>query len=159
MTEFGTVSWQEDRATVEFERWIDAAIDAVWEAISTADGLGAWLAPAKVDLAPDGEVNLDFGEDGLAGGAIIELIPGQTLEYNWGFPGEPDSILRIELEEHEGGTRLRLNHRLLPSDQAVGYGAGWHAHLDQLSEVVTDREVSDWMARFTELLPHYQGAA
>ena len=159
MTDYGTTSWDDDRATVHFERWIDAAIDAVWDAISTDEGLEAWLAPAKVNLAPDGEVQVDFGEDGLAGGAIIELVPGQVLEYNWGFPGEPDSILRIELEASEGGTTLRLNHRLLPSDQAVGYGAGWHAHIDQLVAVVTGQEVSDWMERFTELLPEYQGAA
>lgn len=159
MNEYGTVSWGEERATVQFERWIDAAIDAVWEAISTDEGLAAWLAPTKVDLAPDGEVNIDFGEEGLAGGAIIELVPGQVLEYNWAFPGEPDSILRIELAAHDGGTSLRLNHRLLPSDQAVGYGAGWHAHIDQLAEVVTGAEVSDWHERFSVLLPHYQGAA
>ena len=158
MTDNGTVSWQEDRATVHFERWIDAAIDAVWDAISTDEGLEAWLAPAKVNLVADGEVNIDFGEEGLAGGAIIELIPGQVLEYNWAFPGEPDSILRIELEAREGGTTLRLNHRLLPSDQAIGYGAGWHAHIDQLVQVVTGQEVADWMQRFTELLPQYQGA-
>ena len=159
MTDYGTTSWDGDRAVVHFERWIDATIDAVWEAISTDEGLEAWLAPSKVNLAPDGEVNIDFGEDGLAGGTIIDLVPGQVLEYNWGFPGEPDSILRIELEAHDGGTRLRLNHRLLPADQAVGYGAGWHAHIDQLVEVVTGQEVSDWMTRFNELLPEYQGAA
>ncbi len=159
MDDYGNVNWHDDRATVHFERWIDAAIEAVWDAISTDAGLEAWLAPAKVSLSGDGEVNLDFGEEGLAGGAIIDLVPGQVLEYNWGFPGEPDSILRIELEAHEGGTTLRLNHRLLPADQAVGYGAGWHAHIDQLVEVVTGAEVSDWNERFTALLPHYQGAA
>ena len=157
MDEYGTVTWSEDRATVHFERWVDAAIDTVWEAISTDEGLEKWLAPAKVDLVPGGEINIDFGEEGLAGGAIIELVPGQVLEYNWGFPGEPDSILRIELQPHEGGTRLLLNHRLLPSDQAVGYGAGWHAHIDQLVQVVTGAEVRDWFERFSELLPSYQG--
>lgn len=159
MDEYGKVTWQDDRATVEFERWIDAVIDRVWDAISTEAGLEAWLAPAKVDLSPDGEVNLDFKEEGLAGGAILELVPGSVLEYNWGFPGEPDSVLRIELESKGDGTILRLQHRLLPSDQAVGYGAGWHAHLDLLTEHVTDQEQSDWDVRFGELLPRYRESA
>lgn len=156
MTDNGTVTWQGDQATVQFERWIDAVIDDVWEAISTADGLAAWLAPAKVDLREGGSVDLDFQEDGLAGGTILHLVPGSVLEYEWGFPGEPDSVLRIELAPADGGTTLKLNHRLLPADQAVGYGAGWHAHLDQLAEVVTDQPISDWNERFSELLPLYQ---
>lgn len=155
MSDHGTISWQDDRATVHFERWIDAVIDKVWDAVSTAEGLAAWLSPADVDLSHGGSIDLDFGEDGLAGGSIIELQPGSVLEFEWGFPGEPDSILRIELAESNGGTTLRLNHRLLPGDQVVGYGAGWHAHLDQLNEVLTDQAVSDWDARFSELLPQY----
>lgn len=156
MSDLGMTSWQEDRATVHFERWIDATIDAVWDAISTEQGLESWLAPATVDLRPDGSIDLDFKEEGLAGGAIIELTPGSVLEFQWGFPGEPDSVLRIELAESAGGTKLTLNHRLLPGDQVVGYGAGWHAHLDQLAEVVTGRQPSNWDARFAELLPLYQ---
>ena len=155
MTDMGTVTRQEDTATVVFERWLDATHDAVWQAISTADGLAAWLSPASVDLVDGGSIDLDFGEDGLAGGAIIELVPGTVLEFEWAFPGEPDSVLRIELAPSEGGTTLTLRHRLLPGDQAVGYGAGWHAHLDQLGEVVTEQTVRDWDARFLELLPLY----
>lgn len=155
MSDMGTVTWQEETATVVFERWLDAAHDAVWQAISTADGLASWLSPATVDLVDGGSVDLDFGEDGLAGGAIIELVAGSALEFEWAFPGEPDSVLRIELAPSDGGTTLTLRHRLLPGDQAVGYGAGWHAHLDQLTDVVTDQPVSDWDARFIELLPAY----
>lgn len=156
MSEMGTVTRQGDTATVEFERWIDATHEAVWQAISTAEGLATWLSPATVDLVDGGSVDLDFGEDGLAGGTIIELVPGTVLEFEWGFPGEPDSILRLELAPSRGGTTLTLRHRLLPGDQAVGYGAGWHAHLDQLGDVTTGRPVGDWDARFGELLPQYQ---
>lgn len=156
MSDHGTTTWQGDRATVHFERWIDAAIDEVWSAATTDVGLATWLAPAKVDLRDGGSIDLDFDEGGLAGGAILELVPGSVIEFEWGFPGEPDSVLRIELASSKDGTRVTLNHRLLPGNQVVGYGAGWHAHLDQLGEVTSGQPASDWNTRFAELLPLYQ---
>ena len=151
----GTLTRQDDRATVRFERWLDAVIEDVWAALTTPDGLEAWLAPTKVDLRPGGAMDIDFGEDGLAGGIILELEPPNLLEYEWGFPGEPDSILRFELTSRDDGTMLVLEHRLLPTNQSVGYSAGWHAHLDHLDAVVTGREPGSWDERFNELLPIY----
>ena len=156
MTEnMGTLTRQGDRATVRFERWLDAVIEDVWEALTTPAGLEAWLAPATVDLRTGGKMDIDFGEDGLAGGVILALQPPSLLEYEWGFPGEPDSILRFELKADGGRTRLILEHRLLPSNQSVGYSAGWHAHLDHLDAVVAGRTPGSWDDRFNELLPVY----
>lgn len=156
MSDPGKTTWQDDRATVHFERWFDAPIDSVWTAITSPQGLEAWLSAATVDLRIGGEIDLDFGESGLAGGAIIDLAPGESVEFEWQFPGEDPSVVRFDLRSENGGTRFTLNHRLLPGDQATGYGAGWHAHLDQLDEVLAHRAVSDWDARFQELLPLYQ---
>lgn len=102
-------------------------------------------------------MDIDFGEEGLAGGFIIDLVPGTSIEYEWRFPGEPDSIIRFDLEAlDDGRTRLRLNHRLLPTDQAVGYGAGWHAHLDHLADALAGRTDFDWSTRFNQLMPEYR---
>ena len=156
MTEnMGTLTRQGDRATVRFERWLDAVIDDVWAALTTPEGLEAWLAPAQLELRDGGNMDIDFGEDGLAGGVILELEPPRLLEYEWGFPGEPDSILRFELSPRNDGTMLVLEHRLLPGDQSVGYSAGWHAHLDHLAAVVAGRHPGSWDERFAELLPAY----
>lgn len=116
-----------------------------------------WLAPASVELRIGGRMDIDFGEDEVVGGEIIDLVPGVALEYHWRFPGEPESIIRFELESIDTNkTRLILNHRLLPRDQAVGYGAGWHAHLDQLENALAARGAFDWASRFNGLLPEYQ---
>ena len=155
--EYGKVNIAETRATVSFDRVFDAAMATVWDMLTTDQGLERWLAPATVDLRSDGTMDIDFGEEGLAGGAIIDLVPGSSIEYEWRFPGEPDSIIRFDLEAlDDGRTRLRLNHRLLPFDQAVGYGAGWHAHLDQLGDALGGGTDFDWMDRFNELLPEYR---
>lgn len=156
MSELGSLRSELDRAVVRFERTISASIDIVWDLISTGEGLEQWLAPATVDLREGGVVDIDFREDGLAGGSIIALSPGTALEYHWQFPGEPDSIIRFELTEVETGTHLTLEHRLLPIDQCVGYGAGWHAHIDHLEAIVTGDAPSDWDERFRTLLPRYE---
>lgn len=142
---------------VEFERILEAAVDVVWALLTTPEGLGRWLAPAQVDLRFGGAVDIDFGEGEVTGGEILELEPGVALEYRWRFTGEPDSIVRFELEVIDPETtRLRLQHRLLPADQAVGYGAGWHAHLDRLEAVVSGREAIAWEERFAQVLPGYR---
>lgn len=151
----GTVDLDEDRASVTFDRVFDARIDRVWAMLTTPDGLERWLSPANLDLRVGGQIDLDFGEEGLAGGAITDLQPPVVLEYHWQFPGEPDSIIRFELEDLGSQTRLRLHHRLLPLDQAIGYGAGWHAHLDQLAHALVSDTEFDWTARFNELMARY----
>jgi hypothetical protein len=45
---------------------------------------------------------------------------------------------------------------MLPVDQATGYGAGWHAHLDQLEAAVTGRDLIDWLDRYTGVLSEYE---
>lgn len=45
---------------------------------------------------------------------------------------------------------------MLPDDQATGYGAGWHAHLDQLEALIAGNEPIDWDARFGEVLADYK---
>lgn len=154
---YGTVSEVDGLPRVTFERVLDAAIDVLWSVLATEEGLERWLAPAKIDLRIGGAVDLDFGEGEVAGGEIIELEPGRTLEYRWRFTGEPDSIIRFELHPiDDSTTRLTLDHRLLPADQAIGYAAGWHAHLDALASALESKAEFDWMARFNELMPEYQ---
>ncbi len=155
-TFYGQLDWDAQRPSVSFERVFGHPVERIWEMISTPDGLERWLAPANVDLRVGGLVDIDFGEGGVVGGEILSLVPGEVLEYVWRFVGEPDSVIRFELEPAIGGTRLKLTHRLLPSDQGVGYGAGWHAHLDQLASALDGDDDFDWDGRFGELLPEYQ---
>lgn len=159
MTEigFGRVDRTDIGVSVEFERLLAAPADRVWELLATPEGLERWLARATVDLTPGGVVDLDFGEDGIGGGDVIEVVPGEALEYRWRFTGEPDSVVRFELEALDPETtRLRLRHTMLPDAQATGYGAGWHAHLDQLEALVSGDEPIDWDARFGEVLADYR---
>ncbi len=155
---YGTVSHFEDSATVRFERELAAPIEAVWAALTSADELAGWLAPCTFDARAGGKVRFDFGEGAQVDGEVTMYEPPHRLEYTWTFTNEPDSILLFELEAGDGGTRLVLEHRLLPPEQAPGYGAGWHAHLDMLGAQVAGTEPVDWDERFNEVLGSYAGA-
>lgn len=153
---FGHVSSEDGLPRVEFARVLDAAIDTVWALLSTEGGLEKWLAHARVDLRLGGTMDIDFGEGGVSGGEIIDLVPGVAIEYRWAFTGEPESIVRFELEVIDSNTtRLHLIHRLLPVDQATGYSAGWHAHLDKLEAAASGQGQVDWLDRYQEVLPDY----
>ena len=153
----GTVSHFDEGATVRFEREIEAAIDTVWKAITNEEEIARWLAPCSFSAEVGGMVRIDFGEDEVTGRVTI-CEPPHRLEYTWTFTGEPDSTLLFELQAQDGGTRLILEHRMLPAEQAVGYGAGWHAHLDMLAAEIQGSEPVDWDTRFNEVLASYVGA-
>lgn len=158
MTDHGTVSYFTDDATVRFDRTIAAPIERVWSAITTPSELAEWLAPCELEAREGGRVRVEFAEDQVVTGVVTVCEPPHRLEYTWTFTGEPDSVLGFELTSIGDDTRLVLIHRRLPSEQAAGYGAGWHAHLDSLAARATGSEPIDWDERFSEVLGHYAGA-
>jgi uncharacterized protein YndB with AHSA1/START domain len=154
----GTVTNFDDHATVRFDRSINAPIDKVWSALTTAAELAIWLAPTAMAGRLGGQVRIDFGPDQKVAGEVLAIDPPAVLEFTWTFTGEQDSVLRFELAAVGESTQLVLEHRLLPADQAVGYGAGWHAYLDRLAAQVSDGVPPDWQTRFDEVLGTYAGA-
>ncbi len=154
----GTVTSFDDHATVRHERHFDCDVDTLWAALTDVEHLAGWLAQANVHPAPGGSVAFDFGEDQKVTGTISVWEAPTTLEYSWSFTGEPDSVIRFELTPADAGTALVLEHRLIPNEQAVGYGAGWHSHLDMLAAQIAGEPVVDWDERFAEVFPLYAGA-
>ena len=152
----GRVETEGDRARIVFERTLAAPVERVWELLATADGLTRWLADATIDLRPGGKIAIEFDDDGAVDGEIIEVAVHSVLEYQWRFSGESDSVLRFELTAVDPATtHLRLDHRLLPANQAAGYGAGWHAHLDRLAALAAGGEPGVWEDLFRQFLPAY----
>ncbi len=148
------------RRGVRFERVYDYTPQELWAALTEPDQLGGWLGPAEVDLRVGGRIVIRFAEDEneTVHGVIRKLEPMRVLEYDWNFPGESESVLRLELQPREHGTLLVLDHRRLGDEQATGYGAGWHSHLDALELMLAGRS-HDWEARFGQLLPSYRERA
>jgi uncharacterized protein YndB with AHSA1/START domain len=139
-----------DRCTITFERRYDASPAEVWAALTEPERLARWLAPAEIGDT----VRIDFGNDVVTGRVLVRDEP-RVLEYEWRFAGEDESVVRFELLADDEGTLLRLEHRRLGPEHALGYSAGWHAYLDDL---LTGPR-SPWEERFAELLPLYRSGS
>ena len=141
------------RDGLRLERTLEAPVEDVWSALTRPDSLARWLDPADFEPRVGGVVTIHF-DDGSVDGRILAYDPPTVLEYTWRIQGEPETVLRFELEPVGDSTRLVLLHRGLPANQETGYAAGWHAHLDRLAALGTG-EAIDWAERFGELRPRY----
>jgi len=158
MTSLGSLEVDGARRRVRFERRLQAPVEEVWAALTDPARLARWLAPGTVGDQPGDFVSLDFGEGGQVTGTVLRVERPHLLEYQWHFDGEGESIVRFALEAEGEGTRLVLEHRSLGADHAVGYAAGWHAHLDALRDE-TEGGTGSWDERFAAVLPSYREAA
>jgi uncharacterized protein YndB with AHSA1/START domain len=147
----------ETHAVVCFERHLPADIHAVFAAITDPGQLQLWLCRSEVDARTGGYVQHWFGDGPaeICSGRVTAWQPPTLFEYEWRFPGEPDSVVRWDLSSDGEGTRLRLEHRLLGEKHAAGYGAGWHAHLDGLDAVVKGVAVPSWDDVFAAVRASY----
>ena len=158
--DLGTIIATGDTRTVRFERHLPFPPDAVWSALTRPEELAEWLTSATFEPREGGAVAFDFGEGGVCVGRVLVFDPPTVLEYEWDFPNEDRSVVRWELRATDGerSTQLTLVHSLLTVGIAAGYGAGWHAHLDQLAGHLSG-SVPAWEPRYLELRPRYEALA
>ena len=154
MENLGSISADAAATTLRFERRLAHAPELVWAALTESERLGEWLAAAVVEPGQGGSIELDFGEGGKERGTITVWDPPRALAYEWEFTGEEPSHVRWQLASVDDGraTVLTLEHTRLSPGVAPDYGAGWHAHLDQLAAHL-DGGSADWSSRFEELRP------
>jgi uncharacterized protein YndB with AHSA1/START domain len=138
-----------------------AAIDDVWQAVTTADRIARWFLPVEGELRVGGRYQLV----GNAGGEVLECNPPAdgvasyraTWEYGGGITWIT-MLLRAEGAEH---TRVELEHvaRLadVPEDMWTQFGPaatgiGWDSgflglalHLGGATDGPTPEEGAAWM--------------
>ena len=54
------------------------------------------------------------------------------------------------------GTRLVIEERGIPLEDALFHGAGWQAHIEDLALYLAGKNTSDWEERWKELVPTYR---
>jgi uncharacterized protein YndB with AHSA1/START domain len=164
-TEYGTLRNEEgERRGVRFERLYDATPAELWRALTDPGQIAGWLAHAsRWSLEPGAEYRIEFGgDDAVTTGIIREVQEERVLELSWSYPGESDSVVRFEIVPEQRGVRLVLDHSLLPAEAAIGYGAGWQAHLEALGRLLAGEPSGDgevWFDRYRELRPAYEERA
>jgi uncharacterized protein YndB with AHSA1/START domain len=100
---------------------VNAPIEKVWNAVSTAEGIAAWFMPPSSDFKPEigCEFHLESGQFGQSPCKVTEVDPPNRLSFNWA----KDWTLTFELKELEGGkTEFTLIHGGWDADKVTEFG-------------------------------------
>jgi len=152
----GLMRREGDRLGVRLERSYPTGPEDLWTVLTSPDRLARWLAPVSGELRPGGDAVIDFGEGQETPVQVLRCEAPRLLDVTWDFPGEPTSRLQVEVHPDGEGSRLVLDHAQLPTDQGVGYGAGWHAYLGALQDELAGSPPGDWGERFAAVLGGYR---
>ncbi|MFJ1767430.1 SRPBCC domain-containing protein [Amycolatopsis sp. NPDC088138] len=106
----------------------------VWDAITTAEGLGAWFGnTAAIDLRPGGLAQVTWD-----GGPPVDLRVERVEEpsvfgFTWRIDGMPEddprrTYVEFTLEPTDGGTRLRVLETGFAQLPENGYKTGFASH-------------------------------
>ena len=169
MTIIGAVrAIDEITGAVRVEDLFDTTIDDLWEACTAPARLGRWIAEVSGDLREGGTVHAVFTST-WTGPATIDVCDAPHHLLLTTEPGTDDEgQIEAWLSAEGSRTRLVVEERGLPVDKLHFYGAGWHAHLEDLQQSLAidgpihvdgwsdQRAASAWHARWTELTAEYK---
>ncbi|HEY2800630.1 MAG TPA: SRPBCC domain-containing protein [Chthoniobacterales bacterium] len=138
---------------LEIKRFINAPRDRVYAAWTDPAQLKEWFGPEDVqtlifraDVRVGGRYRWDLrspdGEEMTAFGEYRELVPGRKIVFTWKWDDDEnwaahDSLVMVELSDHDRGTNVRLTHVQLPSEESRDrHNEGWNSLLDKLEKFV-----------------------
>ena len=161
----GTVTFEGEYATITFERSIRHPIRVVWEALTESDHLARWyMTRARLDAREGGSIDYRSGPaEYHVTGKILVWQPPRVFEHEWNveprkeLPKGEKSIVRWELTPDGEGTLLRLTHKRLTRQTAIGFSSGIHAFLDRLENELDGAPLVDWRTRVDEVRSNYPG--
>lgn len=97
---------------------LNAPIEKVWNAVSTAEGMTAWFMPNDFQPLVGHEFHINAGPFGMSPCKVTEIDPPNRLSFNWG----KDWTLTFELEGVEGKTEFTLIHGGWSVDEVTEFG-------------------------------------
>ena len=119
--------------------------ERVWQALTTAEGLGTWFGnSAEIDLRVGGQAKLTWDHGHVAHLTIERVEPPRVFGYTWDIYGLPDddprrTYVEFTLEPTGTGTTLTLvesGFAQLPDAEFQkafsGNSEGWTSELGEL---------------------------
>ncbi|HTW41337.1 MAG TPA: hypothetical protein VMD79_03380 [Solirubrobacteraceae bacterium] len=153
--DFGELVRTEHRALLRFSRQLPCSRHTVWEALTYPSDREAWF-PARIEgtLVRDAEIRLRDREPGAHPriGLVFRVAPREMLGLMWSR-----AVLVLELKA-KGTRACKLELVWAPDNrhQAQGVGAIWHASVDALTCLATNRTAyTPLTERFEQLRAPY----
>jgi uncharacterized protein YndB with AHSA1/START domain len=128
---------------LEVELPVDAAV--AWRAVTDPDRVIDWFTNAS-PVGPIGSVyRLEFGDDSVVSGEVVELDPGHRFVHRWHWDGADDAettLVAWTVAPAVGGSLIRLVHSgwaeagldEAARDDHEGY---WTGHLEDLRDLLS----------------------
>lgn len=116
---------------------IAAPPDKIYPYLTQPEAVLRWIGDhAVLDPRPGGEFTLDINGVPVRG-SYLEVDPPHRLVISWGHAGSDtlppgSSTVEITLTPTSGGTRVDLEHRDLPAEEADKHAIGWPHFLARL---------------------------
>jgi len=124
-----------------------ASPEAVFEAWTDPQGLGAWFSPMTtasvpvLDLRVGGEFRIDMhgdGENYVHTGKYLEVERPNRLVFTWISAGTNDqeTVVTVEIAADGEGAMLTLTHTGFPGEESRdNHQQGWSAILEKFERV------------------------
>jgi len=121
--------------------------ERVWSALTTPEGLGAWLGDeAAIDLRPGGTGRMTFATGVSVEMRVERVDEPRVFAFTWRIPGLPDddprrTYVEFTLDAVAAGTRLQVvetGFAQLPDGARRStydsHAAGWARELGELTD-------------------------
>lgn len=159
---------------LEIFRDLPGPIDRVWDYLTKSELRQKWLCAGIVSPEVGGTIVFDFdhsrlsqrptpdshegGGDHQMTGSVRVYDPPHHLAFSWpSAEAEAPTEVVIRLTETDAGVRLHLRHEKLITDAyKSGASAGWHTHLDILSDILQGQKGRDFWDHFLSLEQTYK---
>jgi uncharacterized protein YndB with AHSA1/START domain len=136
---------------IEREVFIAAPPETVFKFLTDAQFMAHWLGSfQQLDPQPGGVFHVEVSPGNIAHGEYTDIVPFRRVAFTWGWSSpRPDlaalqpgtSLVEIELEPHDDGTRLRLRHSGLPTALQPIHAERWFVYLSRLATHLQHRVV------------------
>ncbi len=164
--------------TIVFKRLLPGPIERVWDYITNPEKTVLWMGSGKFDLKVGGlcEWHCDYafnlepeirkrhnGVIPVIYGRVLELDPPRLFKLTWDYSGCPNtsqdgsgSAIQFELIPQGSEVLMILTHSGMPNNNDVRAAlAGWHVHIDILSDKLSDRPSAPFLATHEALVQAY----
>jgi uncharacterized protein YndB with AHSA1/START domain len=122
---------------------IRASPEAVFRYFTQPGALTQWLGEAAdVEPRPGGLFSVRIGGETIRG-HYVRVEPPRRLSITWGREGSellPPGVSEVDVrfDAIDGGTRVTLEHRGLPTSEGPRHREGWRHFLGRLGTAVPD---------------------